>query len=99
MDFPHNNSFDYPYPFLLMKPYMVGGVGLLFGLFEVGEPSLLGTDLIYKSLEKDHIIKNHLQTTYSRQKSYVDHRGRDLDFEQGYKMNLKILPMKGMVRF
>ena len=44
------------------------------GWFEVGEPSLLGPVSIYKTLEKVHIIRNRLQTTYSRQKSYADHR-------------------------
>ena len=36
------------------------------GWFEVGEPSLLGPDLIFKTLEKVHIIRNRLQTAYSR---------------------------------
>ena len=37
--------------------------------------------------------------TYSRQKSYVDHRRRDLEFERGDKVYLKISPMKEVVRF
>ena len=61
------------------------------GWFEVGESSLLGPDLIY-------IIRNHLQTASSRQRSYADHRRRELEFEEGVKMYLKISPMKGMVR-
>ena len=36
------------------------------GWFEVGELSLLGPDLIYKTLIKVHIIRNQLQTAYSR---------------------------------
>ena len=51
------------------------------GWFEVGEPSLLGPELIYKTLEKVHIIKNQLQMAYSLQRSYVDTRRRDLEFE------------------
>ena len=69
------------------------------GWFEVGEPSLLGLDLMYKTFEKVHIIRNRLQTAYSRQKSYADHRRRDLEFEEGDKVYLKILPMKGVFRF
>ena len=67
------------------------------GWFEVGEPSLLGPDLIYKTLEKVHIIRNQLQTSYSRQKSYADHRRSDLEFYDGDKVYLKILPMKEVV--
>ena len=52
----------------------------------MGEPSLLSPELIYKTLEKVHIIRNRLQTAYSRQKSYVDHRRRDLEFEEGDKV-------------
>ena len=50
-------------------------------------------------MEKVHIIRNRLQTTYSRQKSYADHRRRDLEFEEGDKVYLKISPMKEVVRF
>ena len=67
-------------------------------MFEVGEHSLLGPDLIYKTLEKVHIVRNPLQTTYSWRKSYADHRRRDLEFEEGHKVYLKISPMKGVVR-
>ena len=50
-------------------------------------------------MEKVHIIRNRLQTTYSRQKSYADHRRRDLEFEEGDKVYLKISPMKEVVIF
>ena len=36
---------------------------------------------------------------YSGQKSYADHRRRDLEFEEGDKVYLKMLPMKEVVRF
>ena len=73
VEFAYNNSF---YSFISMAPFEV-----LYGRwcrspirwFEVGEPSLLGPELIYKTLEKVHIIRNRLQTAYSRQKSYADH--------------------------
>ena len=51
----------------------------------MGESSLLGPDLIYKTLEKVHIIRNLLQTACSRQKSYVDHWRRDLEFDEVIK--------------
>ena len=35
---------------------------------------------------------------YSQQKSYVDHRRRYLEFEEGDKVYSKISPMKGVVR-
>ena len=69
------------------------------GWFEVGEPSLLDPELIYKTMEKVHIRRTQLQTAYSQQKSYADHRRRDLEFEGYDKVYFKISPMKGVVRF
>ena len=40
-----------------------------------------------------------LQRPYSRQKSYANHRRRDLEFEESDKVYLKILPMNEVVRF
>ena len=67
--------------------------------FEVGESSLFCLDLIYKTLEKVHIIWNHLKIAYSWQKSYANHRKRELEYEEGDKVYLKFSPMKGVVRF
>ena len=71
----------------------------LIGWVEVGESSLLGPNMTCKTLDKLRIIKNHLQTTNSRQNSYVDQRRRDLEFEEGDNVYLNISPMKGVVRF
>ena len=40
-----------------------------------------------------------MQVAYSRQKSYVDDRRRDLEFQEGDKVYLKISPMKVVERF
>ena len=69
------------------------------GWFQVGESSLLGPDLIYKTLDKVYIIRNRLKTDYSRQKSYANHRRMELEFEEGDKVYLKIFLIKGVVRF
>ena len=52
------------------------------GWFEVGEPSLHGPHLIYKTLEKVHIICNILKTAYSQEKYYANYRIMDLKFEE-----------------
>ena len=59
------------------------------GLFEVGEPLLFCPDFVYMTLEKFHIIRNQLQISYSRQKSFADNRRRDLDVEEGDRVYLK----------
>ena len=99
MEFSYNNCFHSsiciaPYEALYGKRCRSP-----IGWFEVGNPSLLGPELIYKFLEKFHIIRNRLQMAYSRQKSYADNRRKDLEFEEGNKVYLKISPIKGVVRF
>ena len=99
VEFACNNSF---HSSISMAPYKVlycRRCRSPIGSFKVGESSLCSPNLIYKTLEKVNNIRNRLQTPYSQQKSYVDHRRRELDFEEGDKLYLKILPMKGVVRF
>ena len=56
------------------------------GWLEVGESSLLVPELIYKTLEIVHMVRNRFKTAYSLQKCYADHRRKDLEFEDGDKV-------------
>jgi threonine dehydratase len=40
------------------------------------------------------IVRENLQIVHSRQKSYADHRRRELSFEVGNYVYLKVLPMR-----
>ncbi|TMW91885.1 hypothetical protein EJD97_013774 [Solanum chilense] len=55
-------------------------------------------DLQLDGLKWVHRISNHLQKSCSREKSYAVHRRIELEFEDGDKVCLKILPMKRVVR-
>ena len=48
--------------------------------------------------EKVKMIRQRMQTAQSRQKSYSDNRMRDLEFEVGDRVFLKVFPRKGMIR-
>ena len=50
-------------------------------------------------MEMVGMIKDRLATAYSRQKSCADNMKRDLEFEVGYQVYLKISPIKGVLRF
>ena len=50
-------------------------------------------------MEKVQLIRDRLKTTQSRQKSYVDIRRRELEFQVDDWVFLKVLPLKGMMRF
>ncbi|KAF3646392.1 Apyrase 2 [Capsicum annuum] len=69
------------------------------GWFEVGEVAVSVPDSVFEAMEKVKLIKERLKTVQSRQKSYADVRRRDLEFEVGDLVYLKILPMKGVKRF
>jgi hypothetical protein len=45
------------------------------------------------------MVRENLRVTQSRQKSYVDHRRRELSIEVGDLVYLKVSPMRGMRRF
>ena len=64
LEFAYNNSF---HSSIYMAPYeaLYGRrCRSHIGWFEVGEPLLLGRELIYKNKETLHIIMNRLQTAY-----------------------------------
>src|SRR5262249_19459675 len=60
---------------------------------------VLGPELIQDSAEKVQLIRKRLLAAQSRQKSYADQRRKDLAFEVGDHVFLKVSPTKGVVRF
>lgn len=66
---------------------------------EVGDIQITGPELIHETTEKIVRIKQRLQTTRDRQKSYADVRRKPMDFQVGDRVMLKVSPWKGMVRF
>ncbi|XP_075650018.1 uncharacterized protein LOC142620520 [Castanea sativa] len=66
---------------------------------EVGERKLLGLELVQLTTEKIQLIRERLLAAQSRQKSYADNRRRDLEFQVGDHVFLKVSPSKGVMRF
>ena len=44
------------------------------------------------------MIRQRLQKTQSRQKSYADHRRKDLELKIGDKVFLRVTPLKGKIK-
>ena len=65
----------------------------------MGESSITGPDLIRDTSEKVSLIRQRLLTAQSQQKSYADVRHRPLEFEVGDHVFLKVMPMRGVVKF
>ncbi|KAL0558732.1 hypothetical protein IC582_003314 [Cucumis melo] len=66
---------------------------------EVGEQRLMGPELVQSTNEAIQKIRSRMHTAQSTQKSYADVRRKDLEFEVGDKVFLKVAPMKGVLRF
>ena len=65
----------------------------------VGERTLEGPDFVKEAEEKVALIRKRLLEAQSRQKSYADNRRRELRFEEGDFVYLKVSPMRGVKRF
>ncbi|KAL0533446.1 hypothetical protein IC582_030286 [Cucumis melo] len=59
----------------------------------------MGPELVQSTNEAIQKIRSRMHTAQSRQKSYADVRRKDLEFEVGDKVFLKVAPMRGVVRF
>ncbi|XP_012845856.1 PREDICTED: uncharacterized protein LOC105965854 [Erythranthe guttata] len=66
---------------------------------EVGERKLLGPDLVQQTVNLVRDIRENMRVAQNRQQSYANNRRRDLEFEVGSLVFLKVAPFKGILRF
>ncbi|KAK1682066.1 hypothetical protein QYE76_042914 [Lolium multiflorum] len=64
-----------------------------------GERSFFGPDIIQEAEEKVRLIKDRLKIAQSRQKSYADNKRRDVSYEIGDRVYLRVSPLRGVKRF
>ncbi|KAH0776449.1 hypothetical protein KY290_007860 [Solanum tuberosum] len=67
--------------------------------FEGGDVKPLGVDLVKDAQDKVRSIQAKLLAAQIRQKKYADHKVRDMTFQTGENVLLKVSPMKGVMRF
>ena len=99
IEFAYNNSY---HSSIQMAPYeaLYGRkCRSPIGWFDVGETKLIGPDVIQQVVDKVKLIQERLLAAQSRQKSYADNRRRDLEFQIGDWVFLKVSPMRGVMRF
>ncbi|GKE98987.1 putative reverse transcriptase domain-containing protein [Tanacetum coccineum] len=66
---------------------------------EVGQVQLTGPEIVQETTEKIIQIKQRMQATRDRQKSYTDLKRKPMEFQVGDKVMLKVSPWKGVVCF
>jgi hypothetical protein len=97
--FSYNNNYQES---LKMAPFeMLYGHRCQTLLFwsEAGERKVFGPDILQEAEKQVHMVRENLRVAQSRQKSYVDHRRRELSFEVGDFVYLKMSPMRGLCHF
>jgi hypothetical protein len=66
---------------------------------QTGESQLFGTDIIKEAERQVQIIRENLRVAQSRQKIYVYGKRRDVSFQEGGYVYLKVSPIRGLHRF
>jgi hypothetical protein len=73
-------------------------IPLYWGWTEDGHVSKSGKVCIQELTDKVKLIQEQLKTAQSRQKSYADHRRRELEFKVGERVFLKLTPSRGILK-
>ena len=60
---------------------------------------LEGLELVQDTVDKVNMIKGRLKAAQDRQRSYVDQHRREMEYEVGEKVFLRVSPWKGVLRF
>ncbi|KAA0056178.1 DNA/RNA polymerases superfamily protein [Cucumis melo var. makuwa] len=99
MEFAYNNNYQSS---IGMAPYKA-----LYGRpcrtpvcwNEVGEQKLVGPELVQITTNNIKLIRENLRIAQDRQKSYADKRRRNLEFQVGDQVFLKLSPWRGVIHF
>ncbi|GKF73372.1 putative reverse transcriptase domain, ribonuclease H-like domain, aspartic peptidase domain protein, partial [Tanacetum coccineum] len=66
---------------------------------EVGDVQLTGLEIIHETTKKILQIQQRLQAASDRQRSYANIRRKNLEFQAGDCVMLKVSPRKGVIQF
>ncbi|KAL0561346.1 hypothetical protein IC582_001771 [Cucumis melo] len=99
MEFAYNNSYQATVGMAPFEALYGKCCRSLVCWGEVGEQRMLGLELVQTTNAAIQKIRARMLKAQSRQKSYADVRRKDLEFEVGDMVFLKVAPMKGVLRF
>ncbi|CAM8890537.1 unnamed protein product [Rhodiola kirilowii] len=99
MEFAYNNSYHSSIQMAPFEALYGRRCRSPIGWFDLGESKLLRPNFIRDATDKVRLIKDRLLAAQSRQKSYADPKRRELEFQVGDHVFLRVSPMKGVMRF
>ena len=99
IEFAYNNSYQSS---IGMTPYEA-----LYGRrcrtpvcwIELNEHKLIGPEIVKDTEAKVQVIRKRLKATSDQQKSYADLKRKDIEYEVGDKVFLKVSPWRKVLRF
>ncbi|TYK25869.1 DNA/RNA polymerases superfamily protein [Cucumis melo var. makuwa] len=99
MEFAYNNSYQSsigmtPYEALYGRPCRT-----LIYWNEVGERKLISPELVQITTNNIKLIRENLRIAQDQQKSYADKRRRNLEFQVGDQVFLKLSQWRGVIHF
>jgi hypothetical protein len=66
---------------------------------ETREWMVFGPDILQEAEKQVRMVRENLRVAQSRQKSYAEHTRRELRFQVGDFVYIKVSPMRGLCRF
>jgi hypothetical protein len=66
---------------------------------ETREWMVFGPDILQEAEKQVRMVRENLRVAQSRQKSYAEHMRRELRFQVGDFVYIKVSPMRGLCRF
>ena len=77
---------------------MVEGAERLLCWYESGESIVLGPEMVRETIEKVKLIRERMKTSQSRKKIYHDKKIKELEFQEGDHVFLRVSPITGVGR-
>jgi hypothetical protein len=98
-EFSYNNGYQESMKMALFE--MLYGRRCRIPLFwnEARKRKVFGSIILQEAEKQVRMVRENMRVAQSRQKSYTDHRRRELSFEVGDFVYLKVSLMRGLCRF
>ncbi|KAK8535568.1 hypothetical protein V6N12_057084 [Hibiscus sabdariffa] len=99
VEFAYNNSYQASIQMAPFEALYVRRCRTTLCWSKHGENKVLGPQMLRDTEEKVQIIHGRLKQAFDKQKAYADLKRRDIQYEVGDKVFLKVSPLKKVFRF